>query len=190
MDGPFFPSIGSSDAKFIFYEDSLVPEIFKRENDKEAYALAFNYNGQRYYFSNSEGHETIYNGGHSTRPMTRHEFKTITARMLRKTKAILDSESQRETLAEISKLNYREGQINATFKAIIDHNTIKTSVGRLALNLGNFRYIYTPGIESVYKLNCSDFSGHMIAGDEKKEMIDKMKSSKTMAKVIKKEMVR
>ena len=137
-----------------------------------------------FVFSNEEGHKVFYNGGHSARPMSKKEYKEVRAAMIiAASKCEPDKKSK--YLDEIAKLDYTTGHNNATFEVI---TTIKepSIIKSLAINLGNMRYVYSQVDGNVLKVNLdrTTRSGYMNDGTEKDKIINKITTSKTMAKKI------
>ena len=162
----------------------VLPTIVKNPTKpEETEAITFNQNGKKYYFSNELGHKVIYEGGYAQRAMTKKEFKEIRAKMLSKTKTS-ETEEKDSILKQIVNLDFAEGHANKTFE-IARSLRAQTGIGALIINIGNTRYIYNQEAGTVLHIDHSKrISGRMLQGDEKTQIIDKINSSKTMAKKI------
>lgn len=166
----------------VIKSDNTLPTIVKNSIQPEVTeAITYNQNGRKYYFSNELGHKVIFDGGFEQRPMTKKEFKVMRAVMLSKAKTS-SMEEKDSILEQITKLDFAEGHANKTFEVASSHRA-QTGIGALVINIGNTRYIYNQEAGTVLHIDHSKrINGRMLQGEEKEQIIDKINSSKTMAK--------
>ena len=168
-------------------EQPIIPRIvYSFSEPEEIRAITYTTpNGIKYQLSNEEGHKVYPSGSTSTpRPMTKKEFKEICKNILLNSEYYGDDEET--ILAEMEKLDFSIGHANSTFEMVrscVDFSKL----GTLVLNLGSARYFYHPEENTVFHVDHSKLiNGHMLVDAEKEEIIEKITSSKTMTKKIKK----
>ena len=164
-------------------EKQLPTLITSKSDPTQVIGLAFIDDGKKYYFSNDQGHKVIQQIGLEERPMTKNEFKEIRAKMA--ASIISHPEFSEELVAELEKLNFKQGHANGTFE-IVTPCMSTSKIGALVINLGNARYIYNQDANTVFHIDHSKrINGAFLQeGQEKEEIIHKISSSKTMAKKI------
>jgi len=163
------------------YVNSSCPELLTHYETNKIYAIAFNYDNKRYLFSNEDGHEVIYDGGRKIRQMKKREFTDIKNKMLQ---TATNTYNTNEILVEIENLDFSLGHANSSFSVITDYGTTPR-IKFLVINMGIMRYVYNPDNNSVFALNRDKKTGdYMLECPEKSQIIDKINSSKTMAKKI------
>ena len=168
----------------IHHFDLKEPQLIRHMENDEAYAMAFHKDGKRYFFSNDEGHTVISDGGTKNRPMSKKEFENVVKLMI-DASIKCDTKKRKKYLDEIAKLDFSLGHANATFEVYADLEK-PSKINFLAINLGNLRYVYEQETGNVLKVHVDRTSpnGYMLDGPEKNEIINKITSSKTMAKKI------
>lgn len=164
--------------------NTTIPKlVFSKKEPTKVKAITFTDNGKTYYFSNEFGHRVSSYKESVQRPMTKKEYKVILAKMIRNTTLYgIDSDI---FLEEISKLDFAEGHANKTFE-IITPCLSPSKIHSLVMNLGNARYIYNQGENTVLQIDHSKrINGIFLPdGPEKDRIISKISSSKTMTKKI------
>ena len=143
-------------------------------------AITYEHNGNKYYFSNELGHKVIFSNGFEQRTMTKREFKTMCAKMRSKIKE--KSQENDTMLTAINSLNFAQGHANKAFEVAISPRS-QSGIGALIINIGNTRYIFNQEANTVLHIDHSKrINGRLLQGEEKDTIIEKIASSKTMAK--------
>lgn len=157
--------------------------LINQENPDEIIAVTFEDNGQKYYFSNTQGHKVMTTRNSSQRPMTKDEFNQIRRKMIGNT--IQCNPNPNKTLEELAKLDFSLGHANCTFQ-IITSPLERSNLGTLVINLGNARYLYNQEKNTVFHIDHSKLiNGTFIQdGPEKEKIINIISNSKTMTKKI------
>ena len=156
--------------------ETTLPELITSfSNREQVTGISYISNGKKYIFSNELGHKVTATNGYDQRPMTKTEFKEIRAKMAC---SILKSPDLPEKLVEeLEKLDFSIGHANGTFE-VVTACMSASKVSALVINLGNARYIYNQDANTVFHIDHSK----LINGEEKTRLIDKITTSKTMAK--------
>ena len=156
--------------------------LYDKDNHENPSAIVYNYAGKKYIFSNEEGHKVSLPYGHTSRPMTKKEFKDICTIMLNNLAQYGNDEAL--ILSEIEKLDFGIGHANSTFE-VIKSSMEMSKISALALNIGTGRYLYNQNANTVYHIDHSKLiNGIMMKSPEKDEIIKKITGSKTMTKKI------
>lgn len=163
-------------------EENTLPTIINSDTELDkVIGLTYIIDGKKYVFSNELGHKVMSLNNSDKRPMTKTEFKEIRAKMA---SSIIKSDTIPEALvAELENLDFGLGHANGTFE-VVTACLSKTKVGALVINLGHARYIYNQDANTVFHIDHSKriIGNFMQEGPEKAKIIDKITSSKTMAK--------
>lgn len=161
----------------------VIPEIIHNiKNPEQVIGLSYHTNGKRYYFSNSDGHKVFSSGSQSCRPMTKKEFKDICLQMLENSNHY--GEIEETVLSTIESLDFGLGHANSTFEVAISWCE-PTKISALVMNIGTSRYLYNQDANTIFHVDHSKLvNGEMLRSPFKEQIIEKIQTSKTMAKKI------
>ncbi len=162
-----------------YQEPALHPILVRNESDESVTAIIFDYNKKRYVLSNELGHKVI--SSPEERPMTKKEFKKIIEIIAEKT--FEKPKTQDEILDALIELDFGLGHANSVFQ--VNRPCIGLpGVCALIINKGSARYIFNQEGNQVYHINYAQhINGHFLPdGEEKENIINTLKTSKTLKK--------